>query len=107
MRDFAIFLVSKLTDIKAKAEVKDIDHAHLLICGETSVKTENGFVVENLLIPLMTRFLLICENCMPNLTTGVTVQKLGTTNRFFIFIRQTESENGKFTLTISINAVLS
>lgn len=105
MREFANFLVEKLRDIKAKVDVRDDDEFHLMIYGESSTNVEN-FLVENLLIPLMARFILICENCEPNPAVGVIVQELSTTNRFIIFMRQNESSESKFILTISITAVL-
>lgn len=106
MQSFADFLIKKLDDINARIDVQDNDDVHLLICGETAANTENLFVIEHLLIPLMSRFLLRCENCKPNPINGVTVQQLGTNNRFIVFMKQTMNEDGKNTLAISITAIL-
>ncbi len=105
MQAFVDFLSKKLGRHGDTINVSDLDDHHLRLEVRSHHERVNGNLADDLLIPLMTRFLLISTNCDPDPSVGITVQKINSQERYVIVMRQIARDN-RFIITISITVVL-
>lgn len=77
MQYFVDFLVNKLKSFGDQVNVLDCDEHHSLIEATSAHDRSKGNIIsEYLLIPLMTRFVLVTEQYDLEPTTGIQVRRL-------------------------------
>ncbi len=105
MQPFADFFKDKLGNNGSTIDVHDIDDYHLLLEVSSGHERSKSEIADNMLIPLISRFLLVCSDSDPDPSSGIMVQKITNRDRYVVFMKQGKRDH-RFVITISITAVI-